>query len=52
MRPSLSFHGGSSKYCNAAARTTLTSAPNSWTITDAGSDCTTISVTATTPYSV
>lgn len=38
LKPSLSFHGGSSKYgpSGATARTTLTTAPNNWTITDGG----------------
>jgi surface protein len=38
LQPSLFFNGGNSKYgpSGAVARTTLTSAPKSWTITDGG----------------
>jgi surface protein len=40
VKPSVSFHGGSSKYsCSAAAsRAVLTGAPNNWIITDGGAD--------------
>ena len=36
LQSSVVFSGGSSKYCATSARTTLTSAPKSWTITDGG----------------
>jgi hypothetical protein len=40
VRSNVSFHGGNSRYCTAtAARTTLTTSPKSWTITDAGVFC-------------
>jgi len=41
LSASEAFHGGSSKYCDSASRLILTSAPNSWVITDGGlADCT------------
>jgi surface protein len=40
LQPNVNFNAGTSKYCNgASARNILTSAPNNWTITDAGLDC-------------
>jgi surface protein len=38
LKPSVAFGGGNSKYglAGAAARTTLTTAPKSWTVTDGG----------------
>jgi len=39
VKPNVNFHGGTSKYSSGAAATArgvLTSAPNSWTITDGG----------------
>ncbi len=41
VRSGLVFHGGNSKYSDGAAATArgvLTSAPNSWTIIDGGSE--------------
>ena len=41
LQPNVVFNAGTSKYCNgASARSILTSAPNNWTITDSGQDCT------------
>jgi len=41
LKPNVTFSGGNSKYCNGAtSRSILTSAPNNWTITDGGQDCT------------
>jgi hypothetical protein len=46
LKPNVGFYG-SFKYCNgASARSILTSAPNSWTITDGGLDCTGLSTEA------
>jgi surface protein len=40
VKPNINFNAGTSKYCNSAsARGILTSAPNNWTITDGGLDC-------------
>jgi surface protein len=48
---SRSFHGGYSKYCAISEHNILTSAPNSWTITDGGvcTGPTVTSVTSATP---
>jgi surface protein len=44
LQPNVTFDAGTSKYCNgASARSILTSAPNNWTITDSGQDCTDLS---------
>jgi surface protein len=41
LKPNVFFDASTSKYCNGAlARSILTSAPNNWTITDSGLDCT------------
>jgi len=50
VNANVAFHGGNSKYSSSAsaARTTLTSAPNSWTITDGGEETTTDATTITT----
>ena len=43
LRPNVVFSGGNSKYCNgASARNILDFAPNNWTITDGGLDCTSL----------
>jgi surface protein len=43
LRTTVNFNAGTSKYCNSAsARNILTSAPNNWTITDSGLDCTSL----------
>ena len=43
LKPNVNFNAGPSKYCNgASARNILTSAPNNWTITDSGLDCTSL----------
>jgi surface protein len=44
LKQNVTFDAGTSKYCNgASARSILTSAPNNWTITDGGLDCTGLS---------
>jgi surface protein len=51
LKPNVPFDGGSSKYCNAtAARTTLTTAPKSWTVTDGGLDCSKATKAANTHF--
>jgi hypothetical protein len=43
LKPNVNFNAGTSKYCNGASgRNILTSAPNNWTITDSGLDCTSL----------
>ena len=45
LKRNVRFSGGNSKYCNgASARSILTSAPNNWTITDGGYDCSSLIV--------
>ena len=40
LKPNVAFNAGNSKYCNgASARNILDFAPNNWTITDGGLDC-------------
>jgi surface protein len=44
LQPYVNFEASTSKYCNGvSARNILTSAPNNWTITDGGLDCTGLS---------
>jgi surface protein len=51
LKPNVPFDGGNSKYCNAtAARATLTSAPNNWTVTDGGLDCSKATKAANTHF--
>ena len=38
LQSNVTFHGGNSTYCNAAARAILDEAPNNWTITDSGTN--------------
>ncbi|MCX6752817.1 MAG: BspA family leucine-rich repeat surface protein [Candidatus Nomurabacteria bacterium] len=41
LQPNVTFDAGNSKYCHSVdQRAILTSAPNNWTITDGGFDCT------------
>lgn len=49
IKPSVIFDGGNSKYCTAEiARNKLDNAPNNWTITDGGKDCSNITITPPT----
>lgn len=51
LKPNVSFSGGSSKYCNAtAARANLVAAPNNWTVTDGGLDCSKATKAANTHF--
>lgn len=45
LQSDVTFHAGTSTYCDAAAHDRLTTSPNRWTITDGGVRC----ITATTP---
>ena len=46
LQPNVTFDAGNSKYCHSVdQRAILTSAPNNWTITDGGFDCTGVTYT-------